>query len=152
MNYNEIEEDVKKMITDIENSSINSMEIEFPNGLKIKMDKGNVKALSAPMPVVAPNSAPTVVKDEPSAMIKQEQENYKEIKSPMVGTFYASSSPKAEPFVKVGDQVSEGDTLCIIEAMKVMNEIKAPVSGKVLSIEIQDGQNVEYDQILMRIG
>ena len=90
-----------------------------------------------------------------STKTQKTQEEVKEgteVKSPLVGTYYQASGQGQEPFVKVGDQVSEGDTLCIIEAMKVMNEIKAPVSGKVLSIEIQDGQNVEYDQILMRIG
>ena len=83
---------------------------------------------------------------------QEEEKEGTEGKSQLVGTYYQASGQGQEPFVKVGDQVSEGDTLCIIEAMKVMNEIKAPVSGKVLSIEIQDGQNVEYDQILMRIG
>ena len=151
MNYNEIEEDVKKMITDIENSSINSMEIEFPNGLKIKMDKGNVKALSAPMPVVAPNSAPTVVKDEPSAMVKKEQENYKEIKSPMVGTFYASSSPKAEPFVKVGDKVKKGQVVCIVEAMKLMNEIESEFDGEVVEICKNNEEMVEYGETLFKL-
>lgn len=74
------------------------------------------------------------------------------IKSPLVGTFYQASGSDQEPFVKVGDHVNAGDTICIIEAMKVMNEIKATVSGNVLSIEINDGETVEYDQVLMMIG
>lgn len=80
------------------------------------------------------------------------QETGTPIKSPIVGTYYQSSGAGKEPYVKVGDMIQEGDTICIIEAMKVMNEIKATVSGKVLSIEVQDGQTVEYDQTLMMIG
>ena len=74
------------------------------------------------------------------------------IKSPLVGTFYQASGSDQEPFVKVGDHINAGDTICIIEAMKVMNEIKATTSGNVLSIEVNDGETVEYDQVLMMIG
>ena len=69
----------------------------------------------------------------------------------MVGTFYSSSSPGAAPYVQVGDQVSEGDTLCIIEAMKMMNQIEADVSGVIKSIRVQNGEPVEYGQILFVI-
>ena len=82
----------------------------------------------------------------------QEEKTGTPIKSPIVGTYYQSSGAGKEPYVKVGDTIQEGDTICIIEAMKVMNEIKATVSGKVLSIEVQDGETVEYDQTLMMIG
>lgn len=74
------------------------------------------------------------------------------MKSPLVGTFYQASGTDQEPFVKVGDHVNAGDTICIIEAMKVMNEIKATASGNVLSIDVSDGETVEYDQVLMMIG
>lgn len=83
---------------------------------------------------------------------KTEEKTGTPIKSPIVGTYYQSSGAGKEPYVKVGDTIQEGDTICIIEAMKVMNEIKATVSGKVLSIEVQDGETVEYDQTLMMIG
>ena len=83
---------------------------------------------------------------------KTEEKTGTPIKSPIVGTYYQSSGAGKEPYVKVGDTIQEGDTLCIIEAMKVMNEIKATASGKVLSIEVQDGETVEYDQTLMMIG
>lgn len=75
-----------------------------------------------------------------------------EVKSPLVGTYYQASGAGQVPFVKVGQKVSVGDTVCIIEAMKVMNEIKAPVSGTVLSIEVNDGETIEFDQVLMMIG
>lgn len=84
---------------------------------------------------------------------KQENEDNQGIafKSPLVGTFYAASGEGKEPFVKVGDYVHKGDTLCIIEAMKVMNEISSDVDGRVVSIEVKNGQSVEFDQVLMRI-
>lgn len=74
------------------------------------------------------------------------------IKSPLVGTYYQASGSNQSPFVKVGDHVNVGDTICIIEAMKVMNEIKATTGGTVFSIDVNDGETVEYDQILMMIG
>lgn len=89
---------------------------------------------------------------QPKTTEKPKQVSGTQIKSPLVGTFYQASGQGKEPFVKVGSKVQKGDTLCIIEAMKVMNEIKAPVDGEILSIHIEDGQNVEYDQLLMVIG
>lgn len=74
------------------------------------------------------------------------------MKSPLVGTYYQASGSNQSPFVKVGDHVNVGDTICIIEAMKVMNEIKATTGGPVLSINVNDGETVEYDQVLMMIG
>jgi acetyl-CoA carboxylase biotin carboxyl carrier protein len=74
-----------------------------------------------------------------------------EVTAPMVGTFYAASSPGAAPYVQVGDRVNEGDTLCIIEAMKMMNQIEADVSGVVKSIRTQNGEPVEYGQVLFVI-
>ena len=74
------------------------------------------------------------------------------MKSPLVGTYYQASGSNQSPFVKVGDHVNVGDTICIIEAMKVMNEIKATTGGTVLSINVNDGETVEYDQVLMMIG
>jgi acetyl-CoA carboxylase biotin carboxyl carrier protein len=73
------------------------------------------------------------------------------IKSPMVGTFYRSPSPEVDPFIKVGDHVKKGDTLCIIEAMKIMNEVEAEVSGVILDIQIENAQPVEYGQTLFLI-
>ena len=91
------------------------------------------------------------IKNEKQEKVIQETENYI-VKSPLVGTYYQASGTNKDPFIKVGDHVNVGDTLCIIEAMKVMNEIKSQVSGTVLSIDIQDGETVEYDQPLIVIG
>ena len=74
--------------------------------------------------------------------------DYKEIKAPFVGTFYRSASPEAKPYVSVGDVVKKGDILGIIEAMKIMNELAAPVSGKIVEIRAEDGKMIEYNQVL----
>ena len=96
---------------------------------------------AAPAPAAAATAAPDVV---------DESDGY-EVTAPMVGSFYSSASPGAAPFVQVGDQVNEGDTLCIIEAMKMMNQIEAEVSGSIKSIRVQNGDPVEYGQILFVI-
>ena len=75
----------------------------------------------------------------------------KAIVSPMVGTFYKAPSPDAEPFVKIGDSIAEGDVVCIVEAMKMMNEIESEVSGKIVEICVEDGQPVEFGQVLMYV-
>ncbi len=94
---------------------------------------------SAPAPVAAPAAAPQV-------------DNRKTITSPMVGIFYAAPSPDAKPFVQVGDTIKEGDVVCIVEAMKLMNEIDAEVSGKIVEICVENGQPVEFGQTLFIIG
>ena len=84
--------------------------------------------------------------------VKQEDIEGNQITSPIVGTFYRKPSPDKDPFIKVGDVVQEGDVLCIIEAMKMMNEIKSDFSGKVVSINVEDGQPVEYGQHIITIN
>lgn len=83
--------------------------------------------------------------------VKTKEKERVAIKSPMVGSFYLSPSPNAEPFVKVGDIVATGQVVCIIEAMKLMNEIESEVSGKITQICVEDGQSVEYGQVLMYV-
>ena len=110
--------------------------------------------------VVAPqavSAAPAVMPSAPAPSVQAEAPAKAEVKkgtpvtSPMVGTFYSAPSPDAKPFVEVGSSVKKGDKLCIIEAMKLMNEIEAEVSGKVLEVCVQDGQPVEFGQVLMYI-
>ncbi len=96
---------------------------------------------AAPPPVSAPAEAPAAEPEDEGFLVS----------APMVGSFYAASSPGAAPYVQVGDRVKEGDTLCIIEAMKMMNQIEADVSGVVKSIRVQNGEPVEYGQTLMVI-
>ena len=113
------------------NSNLDNLEIEFPDGLKIKMEKDNKE-----------KTVEKVLQTEKNEV--KIEENYKLIKAPMVGTFYGSSSPKAEPFVKIGDKVKKGQVVCIVEAMKLMNEIESEYSGKIKEILVKDGEPVEY--------
>ena len=87
-----------------------------------------------------------------SEEVNRESEEGSFITSPMVGTFYSSASPGAKPFIKVGDLVAEGQVVCIVEAMKMMNEIKSEFSGKVVSIKVENSEPVEYGQALFEIA
>ncbi|MFQ4143659.1 acetyl-CoA carboxylase biotin carboxyl carrier protein [Chlorogloeopsis sp. ULAP02] len=121
--------------------------------------------LSSVSPIVPPTTAPptaevsrtyeppTSTSTPPSATPSPiEQKKYLEVTSPMVGTFYRASAPGEAPFVEVGDRIRSGQTVCIIEAMKLMNEIEAEVSGQIIEILVQNGEPVEYGQALMRIN
>ena len=89
--------------------------------------------------------------DEPPSSSPKKANNYVPIKSPMIGTFYQSSSPEADPFVKVGDRVTAGKTVCVIEAMKLFNEIESEVSGTIVELLVEDASPVEYDQPLFLV-
>ena len=102
-------------------------------------------------PVVAAAPASQQAQAVPAPAEAKEVKKGKPLTSPMVGTFYSAPSPDAEPFVKVGQTVKEGDVVCIVEAMKLMNEIEAEVSGKITEICVSDGQPVEFGQVLMYI-
>ncbi len=144
---------VKKLIELLDESGIAEIEIsEGEDSVRIsRYPQGAPAAIAAPAPiaVAAPAAAPAApaaatVPDEP------EEDGFL-VTAPMVGTFYASSSPGAAPYVQVGDRVNEGDTLCIIEAMKMMNQIESDVAGTVKSIRVQNGEPVEYGQTLITI-
>lgn len=152
MNYSDINEDINKMMRDLENSNINKLEVEFPNGLKIKMDKGAGAQPSSS--TVMPSVQNPVVTNKVVTNINtetEEKDDYKIIKSPMVGTFYASSSPTTEPFVKVGDKVKKGQVVCIVEAMKLMNEIESEFDGEIAEICMNNEDMVEYGTPLFKI-
>jgi acetyl-CoA carboxylase biotin carboxyl carrier protein len=136
-------------------------EIEVTEGEdKVRIVKHNPVAAPAPMPAPVPAAvfaapAPSVAAaPAPAAVTAPAAEEPKGhvVKSPMVGTFYRSSSPGAKPFVELGQAVKPGDTLCIIEAMKLLNEIEAEVAGTVKEILVENGQAVEYGQPLFVIG
>jgi acetyl-CoA carboxylase biotin carboxyl carrier protein len=138
---------LKKLIDLVQESGIGELEITEGEE-KVKIVKGGVvvAAAAAPAPAAearpAPSAGPT-----PAAEAEPVQEGHV-VKAPMVGTFYRSPSPDAKPFVEVGQAVKEGDTICIIEAMKLMNEIEADASGSVKAILVENGQPVEYGQPL----
>ena len=106
---------------------------------------------SAPVQTVASAPAAPAAKTETAPAAKEEKKKGTPITSPMVGTFYMAPSPDAEPFVSVGKTVKQGDVVCIIEAMKMMNEIKAEIAGNVVEICVEDGQPVEFGQVLMYV-
>ena len=139
---------VKKLIELLDESGI--AEIEIKEGDESVRISRNSSGVAAPAPVfaAAPVAAPAPPAAPPAAA--DDSEGY-EVTAPMVGSFYSSPSPEAAPFVQVGDQVNEGDTLCIIEAMKMMNQIDAEVSGSIKSIRVQNGDPVEYGQTLFVI-
>ena len=148
---------VKKLIELLDESGIAEIEItEGEESVRISRYSQNVAAApvaAAPVaaaPVAAAATTP-VAADAPAAAAPEPEDEGFSVAAPMVGTFYASSSPGAAPYVQVGDRVNEGDTLCIIEAMKMMNQIDADVSGVIKSIRVQNGEPVEYGQTLIVI-
>ena len=149
---NSLSDAVKEFIGIMKDSGLSYMYVkndkfEIELGQKNPPPAPSVMPAMPPMamaaaPVAAPQTAPAAA---PAA------DTGKSIKSPIVGTFYSAPSPTKPPFVKVGDKVSEGDTVCIVESMKVMNEIQADISGTVKSIAVKDGEAVEFGQPLIII-
>lgn len=122
------------------------------NGENVIVERAPGTYMTMPLPA-APVAAPALAEQmhaaEPIGQVRETEGTY--VKSPAVGVFYAAPSPDAKPFVQIGDSVKRGDTLCVIEAMKLMNEITSDVDGKIAEICIGNGQVVEYDQPLFRI-
>ncbi len=156
---------IKKLIELLEDSSLS--EIEIVEGEEsVRLSRGSMVAatpMQAPMPQQIPAevqaaawSAPAPAASPPTAPVapEPEEETVPEgelVRSPLVGTFYAASTPDADPFISLGQQVSEGETMCIIEAMKMFNQIEAETSGTVVAILVENGQPVEFDQPLFVI-
>lgn len=126
-------------------------EISLEDGNQAITVRRELYTAGAPV-VAAPAAAPAAQPAQtPAAAPKQEAKKGQPVTSPMVGTFYKASSPDAKPFVEVGQTISKGDVVCIVEAMKLMNEIESEFSGKVVEICVEDGQPVEFGQVLMYI-
>jgi len=159
---------VKKLIDIIDESTVDSIEITSDKGLKIRISKSpqqrGAVQVAAPMPIptmvpAAPTQAggraspaqgvPVVA--EPEVAAEPAKPAALDVKSPMVGTFYKSPEPGSKAYVAVGDRVKKGQILCIIEAMKIMNEIESEFAGVVREILVEDAQPVEYGQALFRI-
>ena len=142
---------VKKLIELLDDSGIAEIEItEGEESVRISRYSAHAPAVAAPMVAAAPVAAPVAMPAAAPSAAPAEvvEEDGFEVTAPMVGTFYSASSPGAAAYVQVGDRINEGDTLCIIEAMKMMNQIEADVSGVVKSIRIQNGEPVEFGQVL----
>ncbi|MDZ7370031.1 MAG: acetyl-CoA carboxylase biotin carboxyl carrier protein [candidate division KSB1 bacterium] len=143
----------------IEQSSIDEIEVRewFGQRIRIRKNVGSAvsvaTAVAPPAPVLPtpPVAAPAQKGPEPSAAKQEDESRYFQVRAPMVGTFYRAPAPDAEPFVKEGDIVAKGQTLCIIEAMKLMNEIESEVAGRIVKILAANAQPIEYNQVLFLI-
>ena len=148
--------EIRELIELISRSNFESFELER-DGLKLRLVKQPSYAAPPPPaavapPVVAPASPPTASETPPVASPEAEPAaGLVEMTSPIVGTFYASPSPGADPFVKVGVRVSKGQTVCIVEAMKVMNEIESEYDGEIVEVLVSNGQPVEFGEVLYRL-
>ncbi len=146
-------EKIKQLMEDMGNSKLSSIDIDFPDGTKISMKKENkevVKLIEASKENILNTE---IVKDNlEDSVIEEKNIEGNVVKSPMVGTFYLKPSPTSEPYVSVGQKVSKGDVLCIVEAMKLMNEIESEFDGEIAEILVKDGEAVEYGKPLFRIN
>ena len=143
--------EIKEMIQLMNENNLNEIELER-DGLKIRLVRGQqgvVQELA--QRTVGEAVASGVEPKTPKETAGQEEEKYIQIKAPMVGTFYKAVSPDAPPFVELGDIMNAGDVVCIIEAMKLMNEIKSEVKGKIKEILVENGEPIEFGQPLFLI-
>lgn len=142
-------EKIKQLIEDMGNSKITFLDIEFPDGMKVKMEKSSEKITVIEKTPVKEFEKETVVKTDKNDLVVELEG--KVIKSPMIGTFYSKPSPDSAPYVEVGTQVKKGTVLCIVEAMKLMNEIESEYDGKIAEVFVTDGEAVDYGKPLFRI-
>lgn len=150
--------DIEKLIGIVETAEISHLSIEN-DGTKIEIKKEAVApvlpqatSVVIPQAVDAAPVAPQAPAAAPVEEAPKEEDNFTEIKAQMVGTFYTSSSPDAKAYVSVGDTIKKGQTICIIEAMKLFNEIEADFSGRIEKICVENGSPVEYGQVLFLIS
>ncbi len=144
---------LKTLIDLVSDSNVSELEITEAEG-KVRIVKGGLPAVhhqAAPVPTAAPIVAPPAALAPIADAALAPADTGHIVKSPMVGTFYRSASPGAKAFVEVGDPIKEGETVCIVEAMKILNEIEADKTGTVMKIMCQNGQAVEYGQPLFVI-
>ncbi len=138
-------DDIKKLIDIIEDTDIIELEYE-KEGYKVRLKRGNVSL---------PYEQPQVTQTQPIVKsineVNEEETRHITITSPLVGTFYRSPSPDAKSFVEIGDTIKKGQVLCIVEAMKLMNEIESDVDGTLSKILVENGQPIEYGEALMQI-
>lgn len=136
--------EIQKIIKEFETSSLMTLELEMDD-FKLRLSKNKESNIVAPQQPQKTESKVELNNKVPST-------EYKVIKSPLVGTFYAATTPNGEPFVKVGQQVKKGEVVCIIEAMKILNEITSPFTGVVKEVLVQNQAVVGFDHHLIRVG
>lgn len=146
-------EKIKQLMEDMGNSKLTAIDIDFPDGTKIRMKKEEKQVVTVaeniPMENVSTKEIEKVETTEDNQEEKVEEGNI--VKSPMVGTFYLKPSPNSDPYVQVGQKVKKGDVLCIVEAMKLMNEIESEWDGEIKEILVKDEEPVEYGKPLFVI-
>lgn len=154
---------IKKLIKLLDESGIDEIEIE-EEGKKVRVSKAHHNSYAVPtfipqyfsQPQAAPQSSTAPKADplpttETISAPKPEEKEYHEVRSPIVGTFYRAPAPNADPYVQIGSTVQQGTVLCIIEAMKLMNEIESDVAGRIVQILVENGKPVEYNQPLFLV-
>ncbi len=145
-------EKIKQLMEDMGNSKLTAIDIDFPDGTKISMKKEEKQVITVAENIPVENlSTKEVIKVETNEQKQEKLEDGNIVKSPMVGTFYLKPSPDSEPYVEVGQKVKQGEVLCIVEAMKLMNEIESEFDGEVKEILVKDGEPVEYGKPLFVI-
>ncbi len=132
-------EKIRQLMNDMGDSKLTEVNIDFPDGTKISMKKEQISISKS-----VNNEEIKNIETEKKIAIPEKDEKENIVKSPMVGTFYLKPSPTENPYIQVGDKVKKGDTLCIIEAMKLMNEIESEFNGTVTEILLNDGDTVQY--------
>jgi len=157
--------EIEELVRIVEKSSIDEIEITKWWGRRVRIRKSAAPALpqtveyvvpQAPVAPVHTEPSPTLSADPPTASVQvagatTDITHYVEVKAPMVGTFYRAPNPEADPYVKEGDVVAKGQILCIIEAMKLMNEIEAEVNGRIVKILAENAQPIEFSQSLFLV-
>ena len=147
--------EIKELLDLMQEHHIASLEFE-KGDVKLKLCKNIAPAFASEAPrmmalPLASTSAPQASTTLPAAAPSVEDSNVIVVRSPMVGTYYASPAPDQPSYIKIGQTIKEGDVLCIIEAMKLMNEIKAELSGTIVEILLENGQPIEYDQPILKL-
>ncbi|MFH1847655.1 MAG: acetyl-CoA carboxylase biotin carboxyl carrier protein [Candidatus Omnitrophota bacterium] len=143
--------EIKELITLMNENSLGELEIER-DGMRIKLRKtagGGFEQVAVPIAPQAPHAQQQAAEAEAKAA--EASKKFIEIKSPMVGTFYRAPSPESPPYVDTGSDIKEGQVLCIVEAMKLMNEIKSEVKGKIVNILVDNAQPIEFGQVLFLV-
>jgi len=150
-------DEIKEFISLLEDSSLSVFEIQKEDGSKIRLEKAQpaqqiVNTIPVANGIAAPAPVVPAVESAPAAPAAPVADNSKTIDAPIVGVFYAASAPGKAPYVSAGKKVKKGDVVCIIEAMKCMNEIQAEEDGEIVEVLVKDGELVEYGQPLFKIN
>ena len=141
--------ELKKLIAVFEKSEVFELEIE-EDGHRVLLKKESTQQIITQVAAAQPVASASPVTSAPNASVELDDSNY--VTAPLVGTFYTAPNPQAKPYVEVGKFVKKGEVVCLVEAMKVMNEIKAPCDGTVKAILVDNGSMVEFNQRLIELG